>query len=891
MTPQGQQCGKMHNYRNLYLNQLTKMVQLVTKYPLGTLSIVGFLTLVAGFFSATHLEVNSDRSGMIAPDTPFLMRYRDFQDAFPSYADTIIIVIDGEDTQTAVRAAQELHDALVERDDLFQTVFAPAAEPFFQDNAFLYMSVDELEDVADQLAEAQPALSALAEDPNLKGLFGLLDTALDAYDDGEDLPSLFVELMERIAETGDDLLAGKGSNLAWAGAFSGDGDDGATQLITVQGDQDFSSLTASRNAIGTIRQLAEDLDLTPENGVTVRMTGDVPLSDEEMQAVQDSVTLAGIVSVILISIILGYGIQSLRIITAILATLFVGLIWTLAWGLFSVGELNMISATFAVLFVGLGIDFSIHFALRFQESIDHGEDHLTAIVSTARGLGGALSLCAVSSAIGFISFIPTSYRAIADLGIISGGGMIMALIASITVLPALLALFGRPSKTNTVAQVFVDATQTFFERVGHHSNNIAIYALGVFVVAAGIASHTKFDYNTLTLKDQDSESLQTLQHLQDKGIATEYAVNILAPDEKSVEGFTDKLLSLPSVKEVETPDNFVPEDQDYKLDLIDETAFLLWPILTAENEPEELTDQDRFTLVSDLVTQITTMRFRVEDTDLYEAATRLVATLQELTKTASPAQTMQAFERHLTADIEEPLDFLRTALQTEGVIFDDLPDYVKERVIAKDGRVQIVGLPADDITEFESMRNFVDEVSAVFPEATGRPIVEAGVGDLVVDSFWTAITLALSAIMMVLFITVRKPSDVALILAPLLMAAALTIATGVIFNLPLNQANIIVIPLILGLGVDNGIHVVMRFHEDGSMTNLMASSTPRAVILSTLTTLGTFGALSLSIHQGIQSMGILLAISMLYLLVCTIVVLPALLYWRASHVNGVYQRA
>jgi len=873
-------------YRNLYIKYLGKLVRAVAKWPLHTLAIVGLATIGAAYFSATNFKINSDRSEMIAPDTPFIQQFRAFQAAFPSYAKTIAIVVEAETSQKSIRAARNLHDKLLERPDLFKTVFAPAAEPFFQDNAFLYLDVESLEDLTGQLAEAQPALSALAEDTNLRGLFGLLQTALEAYEDGESLPPIFVDLMEQITETGDNMLAGQGQNLAWDGTFSPSEDGTSIQLITVQGGEDFTSLQAHRRAIRTIRQMAEDLDLTEENGVSVQLTGDIPLSDEEMQAVQESVSLAGSLSVVLIAIILGYGIQSLRIIVSIFATLLVGLVWTLAWGLATVGEFNMISATFAVLFVGLGIDFSIHFALRFQEAIEEGEHFLDAIVSTADSIGGALSLCAISSAIGFISFIPTKYRAIADLGLISGGGMILALIASFTVLPALFAVFGKPSKKNSAAVVFINSTQHFFKQVGHHCHRISLGALVVFVLAAGIASQINFDYNTLALKDEDSESFLTLQKLQDEGIATEYAINIMVPSRDDVDEIKSTLSELSTVKDVVTPDNYVPEEEDYKLDLIDETAFLLFPVLSAESSDVPLTDRERSELVGDLITQIQNMGFRTGDASLMIAADGLLTTLRTINSAVDRETKLQEFETYLTAEIEEPLDFLRTALDVEPIIFEDLPPYVQERVVAEDGRVQVVGLPAERITEFETMKRFVDEVSAVFPDATGRPIVEAGVGDLVVDSFWTAMFLALTAIMIVLFITVRRPSDVALIIAPLLLASSLSIATSYLLGLPLNQANIIVIPLILGLGVDNGIHVVMRFHEDDSMANLMTSSTPRAVVLSTLTTLGTFGALSLSVHQGIQSMGLLLAISMLYLLICTIVILPALLYWRAMYLNG-----
>ncbi len=873
----------MQDYRTSYVDRLTDFVRWVSENPLQTLCAAAIATYCALAYAITYFQVNSDTSDMIDPDTPFLINYRNFQDAFPSYADTIVIVIEAEGSQDASRAARDLHDALVKRTDLFDTVFAPAAESFFQDNAFLYLSSEDLEKVVDQLAEAQPALSALAADPNLKGLFGLLNTGIDAYEDGEKLPPLFVELMDRISDTGDDYLAGTPSDLIWDDAFSIDDDEStAIQLITVQGALDFSDLRASRTAIRAIRDIATDLELTEENGISVRLTGDVPLSDEEMQAVQDSVSVAGLVSLVLICFILGYGTQSLRIMVAIFATLIVGLIWTLAWAFLSVGELNMISATFAILFIGLGIDFSIHLCLRYQEAIEHGDDHRQAILTTKRSIGGAMTLCAISSAIGFISFVPTSYKGIAALGLISGGGMILALIASFTVLPAMLSILGRPSRTSTISTIFIRSTRAFFAYVGHYAKHITIGSVILLGLSATIAAQINFDYNTLALKDQDSESLQALKRLQDEGFSTDYTVTILADSLEAVDTVAGELKKLTTIEDVDTPYQFVPGDQDYKRALLDETSFMLWPVLNEQGGAQDLSDTERRDIILDLIGRLSTLRVRMADVGLRDSATRLLKVLQGILTLENQAKELQQFEYHLTSHIEEPLDFLRTALNADYIAFEDLPSAVTERVVAKDGRAQVVGLPAGDMTNFEAMKNMVEEVSAAFPNATGRPIVEEGVGNLVVNSFWIAMSLALSSIAVILFLTVREKSDILLIVTPLLMASSLSIATCVLFGIPLNQANIIAIPLILGLGVDNGIHVVMRFHEDDSMTNLMMSSTPRAVILSTLTTLGTFGALSLSIHQGIQSMGLLLAISMFYLLIFTVVVLPAMLTWRAQ---------
>ncbi len=870
---------------NAYVKHLNTITRILTDAPRKILVFATMATVFVSFYAGSTLKIDSSRNELIDSQAPFRQTYDAFQEAFPVFRKTIIVAVEAESGFETAEATRILHDRLKERSDLFASVFSPSADPFFRDHALLYLDRAQLEGVLERLVEAQGALSSMATDPTLRGLFSLLEMAFDAYSRGEASPQTFMKLMDQVSLTGERLLNGEKGDLEWSDFFA-EGEFGPTlQIIVIQAREDFSHLISGRSAIDAIRQTAAELNLTPENGVSVTLTGNVPLAYEEMRAVGQSVGLAGFLSMVFLAIILGFGIRSLRIIVAILITLTVGLAWTLGWAMASVGALNLVSATFAVLFIGLGVDFAVHLALRYQEAIEHGESNCEALNVAAISTGGAVSLCGLTSAIGFLSFIPTSYRGVADLGIIAGGGMFIALIASFVVLFAFLAIFGPPTGRAAGAS-FVEATGRLFHRIAHHARLISVLAFGVLSGSALIAVQAQFDFSTLTLKDQDSESITTLIRLQDEGIVTDYAVNILAPGRAAIPDIEKRLRALQTVRDVQTPDNYVPQDQDYKLELLEEATFLLWPALSAEPSPEGLSPQQRLEAVDGLMDALSSLTFRQGDQDFKRSAERLYGVLESIRHKAGAAEALDDLEQRLTANVSQPLDFLRTALQVDAVLFDDLPQSVRSRVVTSDGRVRIVGLPVEDMTDFEAMKRFVKDVTREFPDATGRPILEAGVGEIVVEAFVTAIAIALTAITFLLLITVRRVSDTLIILVPLLMASCLTIATSVIIGIPLNQANIIVLPLVMGLGVDNGIHMVMRFREDGSMENLLKSSTPRAIILSTLTTVAAFGALSLSIHQGIRSMGLLLTISMGYLLVCTILVLPAMLYWRARSMAG-----
>ena len=171
-------------------------------------------------------------------------------------------------------------------------------------------------------------------------------------------------------------------------------------------------------------------------------------------------------------------------------------------------------------------------------------------------------------------------------------------------------------------------------------------------------------------------------------------------------------------------------------------------------------------------------------------------------------------------------------------------------------------------------------IASVAPRATGRPSVEVGLGDIVTSSFGLAISISLTTIVLMLLVVLRNPLDALLVTLPITLAAFLTTAVGVLIDQPFNMTNVMVVPLILGLGVDNGIHVFLRFRGDESLASAMGSSTPRAVLLSALTTLGAFSSLMISTHPGFRSIGVLLSVAVVFLIVCSLVVLPAMIEVR-----------
>jgi hypothetical protein len=261
---------------------------------------------------------------------------------------------------------------------------------------------------------------------------------------------------------------------------------------------------------------------------------------------------------------------------------------------------------------------------------------------------------------------------------------------------------------------------------------------------------------------------------------------------------------------------------------------------------------------------------------LAERLDGFAARLRDLTGRGPDA--LLAFEHAVVANLREELDWLGRAVAVDRpVAFEDLPAPLRTRLVSASGEYLSQVLPQEDLSRVENLAQFVEDVRAVAPNATGRPAIEWGVGNIVQRSFFEALGFALLAIVVILLVALESVRETLLVLLPLALTAVFTVAAQVLFDVPFNMANVLVLPLIFGLGVDGGIHVVDRYRRGGDVANLMHSSTPRAVLLSTLTTVATFAALILSAHRGTASIGILLTVSMLLLLFFTTIVLPVLL--------------
>ncbi|MFQ6018153.1 MAG: flippase-like domain-containing protein [Kiloniellaceae bacterium] len=866
---------------------LVRWVGLVQRWAVLVLVLAVLATAGAAYVTVSGIGINTSTTDMLSAGLAFRRNAEALKQAFPQFTDTLTVVIEADTPDRAEAAAELLSAELHARPGLYRSVFYPEGDPFFRRNGLLYLELDELQALSDRLAEAQPLLAALSEDMSLRGLAKVLRLAVGDASQAEgggdpgkavgDAAAAVAPVLDRIAVTvesvaGDTGAEGRPRALSWGALLRGEdpGPEDRRRLIAAQPVLDYGSLEPAAAAIETVRRLAGELELTEAKGLQVRMTGTAMMFQDELRSVREGVGLAGLLSAFLVSGLLMIGLRSPRLVVATLAALVMGLIWTAAFATAVIGELNLISVAFAVLFIGLSVDFGIHYALRYKEAVDAGatggKAQGAALDQAAQGVGGTLTLCAVAAAIGFFSFLPTAYRGVSELGLISGAGMFIALFANLTVLPAVLSLLPLKARRPAARSQAGDRVQRVVAR--HHRAVIGA-ALGLGLLAALAVPFAWFDDDPLNLRDPESESVVTLTALLDDSRVEPYSASVLAEDLAAAEGLAAELEQLPEVADAVTLHDLIPTQQEQKLAIIDQMGFFLTPILLPARRAALPSPEEQRQAMAALATSLA----GVGAGPLAEGARRLAAALLRLDFTEA---TLARLDEALLGGLPRRLYALSEGLEAAQVTLEDLPDEVRDRRLAADGRARIEVIPGADLRDPTARRRFVDAVRTVAPAASDTPVTITEAGRAVVRAFGAAAGYALALITLLLLTVLRSLRDTLMVLAPLVLAALMTLAATVVFQRPFNFANVIVLPLLFGLGVAGGIHIVARARGPGAAA-AMATSTPRAVLFSALTTIGSFCALALSSHRGTASMGALLTIAITLTMFSTLIVLPALM--------------
>ena len=857
-------------------------VEGVQRRPVHVVAAIGAVTVALFAYALTSLGLHTNENDLFSDELRFFALREDFYASFPNLVDPVVVVVDGDTADLAHSAAERLADRLRRDPERFAAVYQPTSGEFFEENGLLYLELHELDELLDNLFAVQPHLSALSRDMSLHGFLRMLGKAADARASGQLEDFDLTDVFERVDDVIAGNLDGRPRSLSWADVITGRVSTrrDRRRFLLVQPVVDYRDLEPAEVTLLGLHAIVADLGLNGDSGVRVRATGVLPLSYEEMQNVGVQSVLAGVASFVAVGFILMTGLGSGRLVLASLATLLVGLVWTTGFAALTVGRLNLISVAFAVLFIGLSIDFAIHLCVRLREALGGGYDMETALPEAARSVGGSLVLCATTTAIGFFAFAPTEYRGVAELGIIAGSGMFISLFTNMTLLPALIAWQVpaaavapfRPGGSRLEALLALPVERAW-----------AVTAGAVLLVGFSLAllPRVHFDPNPLRMRDPSTASVQAMNEMLADGDAFPWNLNVLTENLASAREMAAQIEALPEVDHAVTLSSFVPTEQSEKLAALEDAAFVLLPTLhDAANDTPDHSHADQLTALEALETNLGAM-LRVElAPQLANAAKRLRAAVRRLREREAHTQSesrLKNLEDALIGSLPERLRILRASLVAPEIQLKDLPPDLIELMLGVDGRARIEVFPAGDLNDRQQLEDYVAAVQEVAPDTFGEGLVILETGRAVVRSLQQALLTAAVLIALLLLALWRNVADASLVAAPIALAALFTAACTVVLDVPFNFANVIVIPLLLGMGVDSGIHLIHRARAGALPSgNLLKSSTARAVMLSALTTIASFGTLGFSPHQGIASLGRLLAFGIAMILLCSLVVLPAL---------------
>jgi hopanoid biosynthesis associated RND transporter like protein HpnN len=847
---------------------IVRIIDFCIRHAWSVVALGLVLALASGYYAVRHFAINSDINTLLSPDLDWRKRELALEQAFRRF-ELIVVVVQAPTPELTSAATTALAQVLEQKKDKFRGVSLPGGGDFFARNGLLFQSPEELKSNIAPLVKAEPLIRDLATDLSLRGLVAGIEDALLSLKSEHTKLDDFVRVFNMASDTLENVIAGRPASFSWRVLAQGHPAEPSELrgIVEVRPVLDFSAIEAGHAASEAIRSAAAEI--VPKFQATVRLTGPVAMEDEELSTIKEGALRNGLITVAIVLLILWLALRSARLIVAVFINLFIGLAMTAALGLMMVGALNLISVYFAVLFVGIGVDFGIQYSVRYRAERHELGDLNAAVLQAGRFVGSPLTLAGCATAAGFLSFLPTDYRGVSELGLIAGFGMLIAYATSITILPALIRLLNPPGEPDELGFSSLALVDEFLER-----QRIPIIAGTAIVVIAGLPLlfWLQFDFNPINLRSPTSESIASYLELSRDPNANTDAIQVMAPSLKDAAALAERLSKVAEVSRVMTLSSFIPDRQSEKLPVIRNAAKVLSAAFDPKNLQEPPTDEENVEALNEGADRLIEAAGDQKGAGAI-ASKRLSAALTEVAH-ANQALRDKVTDAFIPA-LKTTLDSLHSSLQPQSVTQETLPPDLVRQWTVPDGRARVEVSPKGNPGDNEGKRQFARAVLAVAPSAIEGPISILEAGNTITRAFIEAGLWALLSISILLWVVLRRIGDVLLTIIPLVLAGVVTLEVCVLIGLPLNFANIIALPLLLGVGVAFKIYYIMAWRE--GQTNLLQTSLTRAVFFSALTTATAFGSLWFSSHPGTASMGKLLALSLMSTLAAAVLFQPVLM--------------
>jgi hypothetical protein len=864
-----------------------------------------------------RLGFETSRNALISPDKEYLRIYNDYKDEF-GQRDELVIVVDEPDLRRSKAFARDLATRLEADPAAARKVFYRVDPDALDGRALMYLSAEDLDDMRRKLAENADVIDAIADEPSLERLLrsinreisqamvGHLVSSLLGTEDEEDDDATAMDLsvLQAVIDAIGEAAGGAPPASIWRGALRPDGamsengyivdDDKRLLFILVQTPEDSTRLASSAEALERVREhVAAARELHP--GLRVGITGGPALETEEMEVTVVDMRLASVLALAGVGFCFMLFYREIARPLLAVFTLTLGLAWSFGFITLAIGHLTILSVAFATILIGMSDDFGVHLISRFEEELEQGQPVDEALRRTFVHCGGGIIAGAVTFAIAFLAMALTDFRGIAELGVIGGVGMLLCLVAMLTVFPALLVLHERFKATglggrlNAALSLGRGARSwrgAVFRRLYRAPGLLLALSAALSVASLLALPRLGFDLNLLHLQAEGTESVEWEHRILASGSrSSRYAVSV-ADSLEEARRRESEFERLAVVKKVESAASVVPENQPERMRAVTALA----PVVSALPPVGAVDGEVDIAQIHGILQSI---RFKLQDPEkrwnpdrkpsdeALRSVRQSIARVEPLVGGGDPGALEPAMARLQIAafeDLSEEIDFLGRNTRAAPIALDDLPEVLRDRFVGRSGKFLVRVFPAADIWDPENLAAFVGALRSVDPNVTGPPVAFFETSRLMKEGYLRAGLYALVAICLLVLYDFRRFAPAGLALLPLAVGTLWTIGVMGLLGLQFNLANLIILPLIIGIGVSSGIHILHRHLEEGPDAGpVMARSTGRAVVLSSITTALGFGALTVANHQGIHSLGLLLTIGVSCNLLAAVLVLPSIL--------------
>lgn len=890
--------------RSLLDKTLLFASQLARRHTNAVLAVSLVLFVLSLLGAGTFLEFQTSRDDLISSQDELYETQTNFLSEFPS-ADDVVVMVEGGDAQKRERFVQLLTKLLADRPELFDDVFPYLELPFLQDQTLMFLSEQELTALVKAVDEAKPFLQSLDSPHGLASLLGDFDQGLAGREE-EKLAAMLPFLVEVLEELRRSVNS-RGREpyrSPWGDVLFPNGDPQLAEAASGGlGDKRFyHTLTGARVHLLMLRLKNRDAETIAElrrisdtaarafPDLMVGLTGEPLLEHDEMVSSEQDSHRSAVLSLVLVGLLFAIAFRQVTRPMAAIFCLVLSVGWTVGFTTVVIGHLNLLTISFATILIGLGIDFGIHLLFRYEEEfLKCGETDI-ALDQALLGTGSDITVGAFSTATAFWAVGLTDFKGVSEIGIIAGGGVILCLLATLLVLPALIAKMDR-NRTYQPGESIPLGSRILMAKTENEALKRAPWILAVvalfFLWAAPTIWSVGFDYNLLRLQDPTLESVKTEMELIEKGGKTVLFSVALADNIEHANQLKATYEKLPSVSRVESISELFPERTPTKVKLLRELRDTVQGLKVA-SAGDNLGGKDLerlgegFQALEGLFSANKEKLLNHSSPRVRESAARFEQQLDLLFKELSvigpgPIEDgLTAFQTSFFADLEGMVAFLQAQNPDHELALSDLPRNLATRSIGQTGKLVLRIYPTENIWEREALQTFVSQVREAEPSTIGAPVMIWHHTNILKGAFESSAVYALVAVTVMLLLYFRSLKWTLLALMPLGMGIMFMLFVMGRYGVSFNPANFMGLPLLLGIGLDFGIHVLHRTKEE-KRVNMFDHSTGPATAVSALTTICGFGTLALGGHQGVASLGFILAAGVSGIMISALVILPAIL--------------